>query len=281
MISQGKYSQIKVADYSSKEVFVVTPNDTMNYARKIMLKNGISRVVVINEENKIVGIITLRDIASVLTKLASSGELDTNLILVKNIMTKNVIKVNPNTSVKEAALLMIKNKIGSVVVEEDGEIAGIFTKTDVCRVFNDYPIEEIKVKNVMQKKFITVNILTSLWKVIEKVKEGEDLIIVEDNKKPVGIITLSMLASLDERDFIKGKVDYLRGDVNQEKIKIGNLARDFMFKIDTVIYEEEKLQKAVNYILKFNIPALPVVNATGSIIGLISKTDVTKVVALL
>jgi len=133
----------------------------------------------------------------------------------------------------------------------------------------------------MQKKFITVNILTSLWKVIEKVKEGEDLIIVEDNKKPVGIITLSMLASLDERDFIKGKVDYLRGDVNQEKIKIGNLARDFMFKIDTVIYEEEKLQKAVNYILKFNIPALPVVNATGSIIGLISKTDVTKVVALL
>ena len=35
MISQGKYSQIKVADYSSKEVFVVTPNDTMNYARKI------------------------------------------------------------------------------------------------------------------------------------------------------------------------------------------------------------------------------------------------------
>jgi len=48
-----------------------------------------------------------------------------------------------------------------------------------------------------------------------------------------------------------------------------------------VIKEEEKLQKAVNYILKFTIPSLPVVNATGSIIGLISKTDVTKVLALL
>jgi Predicted signal-transduction protein containing cAMP-binding and CBS domains len=281
MSNRSKFSEIKVLDYSSKEVFVITQNDTLNYARKLMLKNGISKLVVINEENKLVGIITLRDIASILTKLASSGELDLNAILVKNVMTKNVIQVEPNASVKEAALLMVKNKIGSVVVTENDEIVGIFTKTDVCKAYNDYPIEELRVKSVMQKKFTTVNILSSLWKVIEKIKEGEDLIIVEDNKKPVGIITLSMLASLDEKDFIRGKVNYLRGGINQEKIKTGNLARDFMFKIDTVIFEGEKLQKASNYIIKFNIPAIPVVDLTGSIIGLVSKNDITKVVALL
>jgi len=85
MSNRSKFSEIKVLDYSSKEVFVITQNDTLNYARKLMLKNGISKLVVINEENKLVGIITLRDIASILTKLASSGELDLNAILVKTL----------------------------------------------------------------------------------------------------------------------------------------------------------------------------------------------------
>ncbi|MCS7097887.1 MAG: CBS domain-containing protein, partial [Candidatus Methanomethyliaceae archaeon] len=52
---------MKVREYMSSPVIVVGPTDTLAYVRNIMLKEGISRLVVV-ERNRPIGIITRKDI---------------------------------------------------------------------------------------------------------------------------------------------------------------------------------------------------------------------------
>lgn len=279
MTSLNIYEKIPIKDYTSKEVYVISPNDTLAYARKILLKNGISRLVVI-EEGKLKGIISLRDIALTLIKLGKEFPESLDQILIKNVMKKELVKLPFNSSVKKACDMMIKNKIGSVIVTKEEELFGIFTKTDACKVFADHPLENFRVKNIMITNPLTINYMASLWKVVDKFQREENIIIVEDNKKPVGVITLSFIANLNENDFLRRKVKYVRGFVEKEKIKVGKKAEDIMLKINIGINEEEKLTKAVNYILSYNLPGIPVINNVGEIIGIVTKTNITTLISM-
>ncbi|RPF53387.1 CBS domain-containing protein [Aquisalibacillus elongatus] len=50
---------------------------------------------------------------------------------IKNLMSTNVVSVNPQQSLKEAAEMMVQNDIGAVPVVENGQIRGIITDRDI------------------------------------------------------------------------------------------------------------------------------------------------------
>ncbi len=271
------YSNIPLSDYAIKDVFIINPNDNLAFARKMMLKNNISKLVML-ENNKIAGILSLRDIALILMQIHKKNT-TLDQLLVKNHVKHPVVTLEKNRSVKEACKAMNDNKIGSVVVTNKDELAGIFTPTDACRVFNDYPIEDIKVEDVMDKQVEKVNRLSSVRKIIKMFKEDTTVLLVEDNKKIVGIITLSNIASLDESEFLSKQMKYIRGNVSSEKIKTEKVAADVMYEIDIALSASDKLLKAVNYLLRFDLPALPVIDDNGNIIGVLSKKDIVKLIA--
>jgi CBS domain-containing protein len=273
------YSKIPIKGFYTNQVYIVQPNDTLSYARKIMFKYNISRVVV-SDNGKVVGILSLRDIALILTKLGSDYPESLSLITVKKVMKNKVITLPTEANAKEACEIMYHEKIGSVVILQDNELTGIFSKTDACKVFQQYPIESIKVRDVMSSRFANVNIFSSFNKIVEKFIEGFDIVIVEDNKNPVGVITLSKIATMDENEILKSKSSLIRGNEEFTKIKIGNVAERLMYKIDIAININEKLIKAVNLILGYNLPALPVIDINGEIVGTISKNDVVKIIAM-
>lgn len=272
------YERILLQNFTNREVYVVTPNDTLAYARKIMFRNNISKLVVIEGE-KIFGIISLRDIANILTKLGSEIERSLDEILVKNVATQNVITLDVNRNVREACKLMHDKKIGSILITKEEKLAGIFTPTDACKVYSENPIPELKVKDVMNKDFEKINKISSIKKIIEKFKGGIDVLIVEDNKKPIGVITLSSIAYLEEDEFLKGNLKYIRGTSEHTKVRVDKTAADIMYAIDIAINETDSASKAVNYLLTYGIPALPVINEFGEIVGLISKRDIVALIA--
>lgn len=73
----------------------------------------------------------------------------------QEIMTKNVLSVRENTSVKEAAGIMAKNKIGAIIVETSKPTAGIwygiFTQSDLLTrvVAEGKDLEKTKIRDVM------------------------------------------------------------------------------------------------------------------------------------
>jgi len=104
-----------------RDVIVIKPDATVGEAAKIMQEYGISGLPVVDEENKLVGIITGRDV-----RFASFD------IKVKEAMTKDVIVANENITPEESIELMKKYRIEKLpVINKEGKLVGLITYKDV------------------------------------------------------------------------------------------------------------------------------------------------------
>ena len=75
------------------------------------------------------------------------------------LMSKNIQKIDHVSTVRQAALQMGEKRIGSLLVEKDGEYIGIITETDVVRkaVAHEQDMKNINVTEVMSRPIITLD----------------------------------------------------------------------------------------------------------------------------
>ncbi len=120
---------------------------------------------------------------------------------IKVYMTRKLIGVEPDDSVKRACEVMVEFDIGSLVVVESNTVVGFFTKSDVIRrvVIPGLP-NNTPVKQIMSRELITVNSNTPLHDVLDLMaKKGIKHMLVEENGRIVGIFTLSDLLTASRR----------------------------------------------------------------------------------
>ncbi|RLB04113.1 MAG: hypothetical protein DRG59_10750 [Deltaproteobacteria bacterium] len=124
--------------WMSKYVVTIEENDTMENVIKSLRKHNIRRLPVIKKD-KLVGIVTDRDVKRVSASDATLLDVYELMYLiskikVKNIMTRNPITVSPHHTVDEVAEILIENKIGGTpVIDSTGKVVGIITQTDIFR----------------------------------------------------------------------------------------------------------------------------------------------------
>jgi CBS domain-containing protein len=117
-------------------------------------------------------------------------------------MTRKLIGVRPDDTVKRAGEVMGEFDIGSlVVVDYDGNVVGFLTKGDLIRrvivpgLPNTTPVEE-----VMTKDLLTVPSTTPLGEVLDLLaKKGIKHVLIEKDSKIVGIFSLSDLLEASRR----------------------------------------------------------------------------------
>jgi len=115
-----------------------------------------------------------------------------------DIARRDLIKIDEDKSVYDAAKLIVKNKRGSVVVTKGSESIGILTERDIMTkvVAKSLDPKSIKVKKVMTSPPITIDKNKSLREAIEVMNRKKvRRMLVTENGKIVGIFTL--------RDIIK------------------------------------------------------------------------------
>lgn len=115
----------------------LSPDDTLRKARDLIKERGLRRFPVV-EGGKLVGIVTDRDVrqadmSSAVVQERRYVEYILDRIQVRGIMTPDPITVTPDTSLEEAARLILENKIGGLPVVERDELVGIITETDLIR----------------------------------------------------------------------------------------------------------------------------------------------------
>ncbi|HEV8387288.1 MAG TPA: CBS domain-containing protein [Nitrososphaera sp.] len=99
-------------------------------ATKLMLKHRLGSVVIVNKNNRPVGIVTERD---VLRKVSTNRRM-LGAIKVKEIMSSPVVTIKPYDSIETASSAMAGKKIKRlVVVEQDGSMAGVISLTDITK----------------------------------------------------------------------------------------------------------------------------------------------------
>ena len=120
-------------------LITVSPKTTLVEAREQIDKWGIDHLLVVDAKEKLVGIISDRDLklywASPANTL-SSHELGYLLekILVEMIMIKTVKTISTETTIERAAFIMQVNNINALPVLENDKLVGIITSTDVMGV---------------------------------------------------------------------------------------------------------------------------------------------------
>lgn len=127
-----------VKDWMSKNVITVDINDSMQGAIKILRENSIHMLPVMKKD-KLVGIVTDRDLKRAAPSDSTTLEIHELLFLVakitvSNIMSKDPITIPFNYTVEEAAEILLKNKIsGAPVVDSGGKLVGAITKGDIFK----------------------------------------------------------------------------------------------------------------------------------------------------
>ncbi len=123
------------------QVFSVTPETTVYDTLKLMADKNIGAVLVI-DEGKLVGIMSERDYAR---KVILHGKFSKE-IPVKEIMSANVIFIDPDQTIKNTKAIMIQKRIRHLPVMEDGKLVGIISIGDVVNAVleeNTFMIDQL------------------------------------------------------------------------------------------------------------------------------------------
>jgi CBS domain-containing protein len=273
-------------DVMTTPVFFVSPHETVAYARNLMVKHKISRLLIM-EEGRLVGILTKKDIAYKMRQGEPAWRRrPIDQIPVGAFATGNPVTVAPDTETKVIAKIFVKNDISSVPVIDEGTVIGIVTKSDLMtsRLLKQMGVT---VKDVMEDVMI-VNRYHSLDHVIDLMNERNDKLIVANNDGTIaGIITETNLAFLEPgaRPGSEHKdVKFLRKEEpaglksHWYVMKVSTIAEDVMTSPVITTGPDIPLAEAVEDMEKKHINSLVVVE-NGSIMGIIKRDDILKEVA--
>lgn len=127
-----------VRNWMTPNPITITPQTTLPEARQLMEKHSIRRLPVISK-GKLVGIVTRGDLRAAQASDATTLSVyELNYLLdktpAKEFMAYEPITIAADAPISEAARRMLQHKIGGLPVVEYGEMVGILTETDLCRL---------------------------------------------------------------------------------------------------------------------------------------------------
>jgi CBS domain-containing protein len=129
-----------VGQIMTERLETISPSSTTQEAAKKMRDKKVSSLVVVDMEDKPIGIVTERDLVrQVCTKAISS-----DTVMVHHIMSSPLATIDANSSIEVAADIMIQNKVRHLLVMDENKTLGIITPSD----FTGYLKEKLNLDDV-------------------------------------------------------------------------------------------------------------------------------------
>ena len=129
-----------VGERMSRPVITVSSEIPIHDAIAMFKKEHIRRAPVVNQDGKLVGIVTENDLLNASpSPVTSLSVWEMNYLMskvtVKQVMTKKVKTIDVSTPIEEAARIMADLKIGGMPVVRDGKVVGMITETNLFKIF--------------------------------------------------------------------------------------------------------------------------------------------------
>ena len=156
---------IAVSDFMNRNVKTIKENETMRQACKLMYQGNIGSIVIIekhttggeaetsdtNMKNEMpIGIVTERDLARM---VGFSAKFFADMT-VSEVMSKPLITINSDTSIKDAVALMEQKDIRRLpIVDNKGQMVGIITSKDIFKAFMKIFKENVKEQGLISDGF--------------------------------------------------------------------------------------------------------------------------------
>ncbi len=147
-------SRLHISSVMVKDVITVPETMQLDEVARLMLENGIGSVPVMDEDDKMVGIVSKADFVTLAVGIAFDK------ITVKEIMTKELVVVSPTDRLVHARRQMMEAHVGRVPVVDEEDLKGMVTSKDLMRAFIDFrkkvpekyqksQIKEVLVEDIM------------------------------------------------------------------------------------------------------------------------------------
>ena len=117
---------IRVIESMTKRPVVVKPDISLVDSAKKMLKENVGSLIVKNK-GEAVGIVTEQDLIRII-----ANKLDTEKTKIKDVMSKNLIGIDPNADIYEAIVKMNKENVRRLpVINKNNKLVGLLTVKDI------------------------------------------------------------------------------------------------------------------------------------------------------
>jgi len=268
-------------------------------------ENRVSAFPVLDDEGKVVGVVSEADL---LTKEALDGGYDgmpgmiTGLLRRKeqgkargitaaDLMTHPAVTISPDAALESAARLMYKSKIKRLpVVDSDGRLTGIISRADVLSVFDrsDPPqllspegttAMKTSVKEIMTTQVVAVKLGASFKEMAARLRENRisAFPVIDDDGKVIGVVSEADMLAKEVLDADHaGTITAMLQRREQDKAD-GLTARDLMTHPAVTVTPDDSVEQAARLMYTLRLKRLPVIDRSGGLVGIISRTDVLAV----
>ncbi len=287
-----EYMGVRASEIALEEMPAIRITDTIEHARKEMLRRRTNYLIVLDEKGEIIGYVSKW---SMLKAIATEGPIWRRRVydrfFIDYILVKEVPKVKPDTPIEQVAYEML-NKGAEVafVVDEEGAIIGYITKDIIVEAYARTQAGRALVENIMTPGRIgVVHPHHSLHHVIRKMQtflldalavyDGEIRGVVSANRLPfvayedatTGIKTRKLIWV---RKLVKGAARLGR------YVKVLPLvAIDVTVPLKVTVNNSDDVVKAVELMKKHNVDGIPVVDSEGRLQGIVCKNDILRELA--
>jgi len=233
------------ADFDDREIRelmsspVLTANKNMEVytAYNLLVTHKIRRLVVVDDENHAVGVVTQSNLIEHL-----GYEYFIEIKKVSQIMTKILFTISKDMTVSQALRDMARESLSCLVIAQDDLPVGILTERDVARLLVDRDdIWQLKVEEVMSSPVKTLSQQTPVHEAA-KIMQQENirrLVVVDEDGKIIGLTTQS--------DIVKGLegkyIETLKEVIKEKEVKIESTSRDLAEK---TVYLDNILHSSVD-----------------------------------
>lgn len=133
----------------TKDLVTVHPSTSLDEVHKLFAAHSFHHIPVVDNGQKLKGIISKQDLLKVAFNLARKtggktySDMKYHSMLVEEVMTNDPIQLDPDDTIGLAADIFLANKFHSLPIVEQDELVGIVTTHDLLKsIFDDVPLAQ-------------------------------------------------------------------------------------------------------------------------------------------
>jgi len=267
----------------TKRVINCLPSAPLTEVQYLMVEQRVGRILVVDSNKQDLGIISEKDLVNFL--IADKSRRGLEDIRAEEVMSKGLITVKATAPVAEAAKTMIDENVSSLVVKDD-QVQGIVTKSDIVMYLAALATTDYTVRDFMTANPITMNASQPTFLAAELMSEHRisRVVVVDQERCPIGVITLTDLAiasSLVGQTGLsaEGKPQFAQ-KVKYTTSILRLTAGDIMTRNPLCVNQNADLTSSAKLMTRHGISGLPVIVNSRRLVGIITKSDLTRAVAL-
>lgn len=265
-----------ISEIKNADIITVQENQSVQEIITHIVTNKISKVFVTNNSRP-VGVISDKDVVRFLYIDKSRRNLEE--VFASEIMN-NICFVVGSLSCKDAAQMMMINKISSLCVGSREKINGIVTKSDLLRYYVSTCSDDTKVSDYMTISYFAAPVETKIHEILKKIIMCDiSRVLVTEKDSPVGIATIGDIfrdgLATNKLSIVQNN-NYSDNDgLWSETGFVGSqIVGEIMTEGLITVNSSSPMKDAAKLLLDRKIDCLGVKNSNNQIVGIINKTNI-------